>query len=304
MRRAAGFFALTLAVLAGCNCVGRPDVPKELPSEGVVDLSSMSYEQVAQAMNERAERLERFWAATITTVWYIGKQGEDEVDQLDGDLHIVQPNKIALTLEKIGVDGAALGANERFYWFVDLLADDPIASIGTHSKANPDQLADLGVPVHPLDLLLLLGFSKVPERPINPERPLRTTASGGHVVLAAPATWGIVEYTLDPETFEPVRVEIRRGPRQPPVLTADMVGTIPFDDRLDRDKPPVRIPERVVIDVPEIDARVRIRLLGAQSSRRKPDERAFDLGDTLSRYGVRLRRDLDAVHERLRTEDP
>ena len=47
-----------------------------------------------------------------------------------------------------------------------------------------------------------------------------------------------------------------------------------------------------------LDARVQIRFLGAQSSRRRPDERAFDLGETLSRYGVRLKRDLDVVHAR------
>jgi len=264
-----------------------------------VDLSTYSYEQVAATMNERAERLERFWAATITTVWYIGREGEDEVDQLDGDLHIVQPDKIALSLRKIGVDGAALGANERFYWYMELLADDPIAMIGTHAKADPDRLAGLGVPVHPLDLLLLLGFSSVPAEPMNPEQPLRLSPMGSHIVLSAPARWGIVEYKLDPDTLEPVRVEIRRDLKLPPVLTADMLdGTVPFDDRINRELPDVRIPLRVLIDVPELDARVQIRFEGAQSSKRRPDERAFDLGDSLSRHGVRLKRDLDVMHAR------
>lgn len=299
MRRSLAIVLLLFVAAAGCNCASRPDL-SELKG-GDIDLSAVQYTDVAATMNARAERLQRFWAATITTAWYIGKQGEDEVDQLDGDLHIVQPNNIAMTLQKVGVDGAVLGANERFYWYVDLLSDEPIASIGTHERANPDRLSDLGVPVHPLDLLLLLGFSKVPEEPFAP---LRQSPKGGYLVLTAPARWGIVEYSLEPDTFEPVRVQIRRAPRQPAVLTADMQGVVDFDDRLASDLPAVRIPERVLIDVPDIDARVRIRFLGAQVSRRKPDERAFDLGDTLSRHGVRLRRDLDIIHERLRADEP
>lgn len=304
-KRAAYSFTMLLLALAfaGCNFSSRPG-PVDLGGGEKIDLSQYTYDEVAQAVNARAERLQRFWAATITTVWYIGEQGEDEVDQLDGDLHIVQPSSIAMTLEKVGVVGATLGANERFYWYLDLQADDPIASIGTHERANPDQLAELGVPVHPLDLLLLLGFSGIPEEPLDPERPLQRSANGAHLVVAAPARWGIVEYTLDPDTLEPVRVEIRRAPRQPAMLTADMQGTVPFDDRLQRGLAEVRVPERVLIDVPQLDARVRIRFLVPQSSRRKPDERAFDLGDTLSRYDVRLRRDLDVYHERTRTQDP
>lgn len=293
-----------LILLALLGCQSKPDLPTDPQGGRIVDLSEYTYEQVAGAMNARADRLERFWAATITTVWYIGKEGEDEVDQLDGDLHIVQPDKIAMSLEKVGVDGAALGANERFYWYLDLIAEEPIASIGTHERANPDRLADLGVPVHPLDLLLLLGFSAVPEEPMNAARPLKLSANASRIVLTAPARWGLVEYTVDPETFEPLRVVIRREPNLPPVLTADMQGWVEFNDRIDRQLPEVRVPERVLIDVPELDARVRIRFLGAQSSRRKPDERAFDLGDTLSRYGVRLRRDLDVVHQRMQGTEP
>lgn len=297
MRRVLGLALLMVFCAAGCNCATKPK-PGPLDS-GSLDLSAYNYEDVAAVMNERAARLERFWAATITTVWYIGKEGEDEVDQLDGDLHIVQPDKIALSLRKVGVDGAALGANERFYWYMDLLADDPVASIGTHEKADPDRLASLGVPVHPLDLLLLLGFSSVPDEPMDPEQPLKLSPRGGNIVLTAPARWGVVEYTLNPETFEPVRVALKRDASLPPILTADMMpGTVMFTDRVNRDLPDVRIPERILIDVPELDARVRIRLLGAQSSKRRPDERAFDLGDALSRYGVRLKRDLDVMHAR------
>lgn len=304
MRRVVALALLVFFSASGCNCVSRPDRPGPLDGGRAIDLSEFTYEQVASAMNARAARLERFWAATLTMVWYIGKEGENEVEQLDGDLHIVQPDRIALSLQKVGIDGAALGSNERFYWYMDLLADNPIASIGTHAKADPDRLSDLGVPVHPLDLLLLLGFSSVPEQPMNPEQPLRLSPNGGHIVLSAPARWGIVEYSVDPETFEPVRVTIRRSPKLPAVLTADMQGTVPFSDRLNPDLPGVRIPERVLIDVPELDARLRIRLLDAQSSRRRPDERAFDLGDSLSRYGVRLKRDLDVMHARRPTEQP
>ncbi len=245
MRRVLAVSMLVLVCAAGCNCASKPDGPLPLDGGRAVDLSKFDYAQVATAMNERAGRLERFWAATLTRVWYIGKEGENEVEQLDGDLHIVQPDKIALSLQKLGIDGAALGANERFYWYMDLMADDPIAFIGTHEKADPDRLAHLGVPVHPLDLLILLGFSRVPDEPMNPQQPLNLSPNGGHIVLTAPARWGIVEYSLDPETLEPVRVTIRRAPKLPPVLTADMKGTVLFNDRINLDLDAVRSPARV-----------------------------------------------------------
>ena len=295
---------VVLAVLltfAVPGCSPKPPMPADPVGGRTVDLSEYSYEQVANVVNARAERLERFWAATIVKVWYIGKEGENEVDQLDGDIHIVQPDMIAMSLEKVGIDVAALGANERFYWYLDLIADEEVASIGTHERANPDQLASLGVPVHPLDLLLLLGFSTLPDEPLDPDRPLRVSESGRHIVVSAPARWGIVDYLLDPDTFEPIRVEIRRADRLPAVLTADMLeGSIEFQDRVLDGSPKVRIPRRIVIDVPEIEARVQVRFLAPRVRRRKPDERAFDLGDTLSRYGVGLRRDLDVMHDRLR----
>lgn len=298
MRRVIAIALLVLSGVAGCNCAGRPGPPTPMGGEQL-RLADYTYEQVASAMNRRADRLERFWAATITKVWYVGEQGENEVEQLDGDLHIVQPDRIALSLRKVGVDGAALGANKRFYWYVDLLADDPVALIGTHAKADPDRLSQLGVPVHPLDLLLLLGFSRVPAEPMNPDAPLRLSPSGTRLVLIAPARWGIVEYTIDPETFQPDRIEIRRAPGAAPVLTANMLdGEVPFDDRLNRELPEVRIPERVLIDVPDLDAHVQIRFLAAQSNRRRPDERAFDLSETLSRYNIRRTRDLDVEHAR------
>ncbi len=293
---------LVLTALTACSC--KPPVPDDLVGGRAFELSEYNYQQVANVVNERARRLERLWAATIVKVWYIGEQGENEVEQLDGDLHIVQPNKIALSLEKAFVDVAALGANERFYWYLDLITEDGAASIGTHERANPDQLTSLGVPVHPLDLLLLLGFSPIPDEPLDPQRPLRDSDNGRFISVSAPARWGIVEYLLDPDTLEPARVVIRRAPRLPAVLTADMLeGSIEFDDRILDGSPAVQLPRRIVIDVPDIEARVQIRFLDARETRRKPDERAFDLGDTLSRFGVRQRRDLDVMHDRLRDTD-
>lgn len=296
MRRWFAASLLGVLVVAGCNCAGRPDLPTLNGSGRLVNLADHPYEVVASAMNARAERLERLYSAVTVRVWYIGKQGEDEVDQLDGALHVVQPTNIALSLQKVGVDVAALGASTRFYWYMDLLADDPIASIGTHERANPDQLSDLGVPVHPLDLLLLMGHSRVPETPTQGLESLGVSANGTHLLLRAPARWGVVEYTLDPQDYTPVRVTIRRAPRLPPALTSDMLDGIEFVDRTNPDLPPVVVPERMLIDVPALEARVRLRLLDPHASRRRPDERAFDLGDALSRYGIRLRRDLDVAH--------
>lgn len=302
MRRWVGLGIVAWIVLALWGCSSNPPLPKPGGPVGTIDLADHPYEAVARAMNARAARLERFYSAVIVKVWYIGQQGEDEVDQLDGLLHVVQPTRIALNLQKVGVDGAALGANERYYWYMDLLADQRVASIGTHERANPDQLGELGVPVHPLDLLLLLGHSPVPETPMEGPPALVVSPDGGRLLLRAPARWGLVEYTLDPKTYAPVRVALRRAAHLPPALTADMLESIEFIDRANPDRGPLDVARRILIDVPALDARVRIRMLDPHASRRRPDDRAFDLGDALSRYGIRLRRDLDVAHAR-RPED-
>jgi len=289
--------AQTLA--GGCNRAGKPSIPgDQVPiADGPRPLPP--YAEVARAVNARADRLELYWAFVLLKVWYVGEQGEDEVEQLEGDLHVVRPARISLILQKLGVNAAALGANDRYYWWMDLAADEPVASIGTHAMADPDRLSDFGVPVHPLDLLELLGLSPIAQEPpatADVGVPMGYTRGGRLLIVRAPARWGVREYWLDPETYEPRRAVLRRGIGQPPALTAELSEYQPFDDGTDA--PPVRVPKYVLVDVPQLEARVRIRMVAPQAGGRRPDERAFQLADLLARFGVTRRRDLDEVHRR------
>ncbi|MEO1007699.1 MAG: hypothetical protein AAFX79_03985 [Planctomycetota bacterium] len=283
---------MTIAALLAAGCASAPEPPPQPEPVAAVERPLPDYDAVAARINVRSERLERFFAGATTRVWYIGEQGEEETEQLDGYVHMVAPDKISLTLQKLGVDGAVLGSNEQRYWWFDLAEDPPVAAIGTHEKADPDRLGDFYLPVHPLDLILLFGFAPMPERD-DEAAEMRWSPGGERLIVAAEARWGACEYWLDPESLEVQRVVLRRAADEPPVLTADLPIYQEFDDRVSGLPTKVRVPRRMLIDVPALDARARLTISAPRADRRRPDDRAFQLQDALARHGIKAFRDVD-----------
>ena len=156
---------------------------------------------------------------------------------------------------------------------------------GRHELSTLAKTASMGVPVQPLELLVLLGITPLPERarPIRPETP-------GTIELVAPLDkGGAIRWVLDPETDEPVRIDVASGAGVM-VLGSEHERYGFVRDRDDLRARP-RVPGRIFIDVPEIPARVRLALYDPENKDIRPI--AFDFERLVRAFRVDDVRDLD-----------
>lgn len=189
MKRALGPLAcLLMAVLAGA-CAG-PGRPAELPgASGLV-----------AAHNERIERIDRLWARTSVRVEGRDAEGSRFAEQGEGHLQIVTPDRVAVTVGKLGEVYFALGSNESRYWLVDVSnSERRVMLVGEQASATPAKAAALGLPVHPRDIPMLMGLL-----PLEVEALSEPWWDGerGAVAVRVPARWGHAELRYDPRTLE------------------------------------------------------------------------------------------------------
>lgn len=293
----AGSLCLLLAVCAaaipgvgGCQRQRADDGASTLiprPAQGV------TYAQIRDAVNARAARLERLWArATVRVVRPDGEGGQAR-DQGDGFLQIVGARRLSLSIGK-SIDRMYffLGSDEERYWWVDVLdRDRRVAMVGTHERATPARAEEFGVPVHPLDLIELLGIRAIPED--GPE-PIWNGEIGGWVVrapLAGGASWGERRIVVDPVELLPIAVAIVDGEFS--LSAGSRLESYARLDEWEGEGVAPEIPRRVTIELPRIETMVTLDLSAGKGIARLPTDAAFDLDRLLSRERVDDVRDLD-----------
>lgn len=262
---------LSCLVLAGC--AGRdgesgPTEPLGPPP---------TYEAVAGAHNARVARVPRLWARIATTVWYPDEDGKEREEQFEGHLQVIRPDRVSLSFSKVGDEYAALGCNAESYWWVERI-EEPRALVGTHAKATPERMRELGIPVYPLDLIELLGVTELPESGDEPRW------SEGLVEVRVPVRSGTKRMLLDARTLEPARVEI-----------LDEAGRVLVWSELERyrevDTPSLgdepRVPGDAWMYLDDAGVRARIRISEPEAREERPTEAAFDLARKLRAYMVR-----------------
>jgi len=240
-------FLLALAALAPLGCAPGQGGSVERSARAS---ARVSHVEIARAHNERAARLERLWARAAVQMRYTDRDGRRRSEQGEGHLQIVQPAGLALSVGKVGETLFWLGSDdERFWWFE--LGEDSRASVALHENALAPCLGDAALPVHPLDLLDLLGVTPIPAT--SDRAPL--VGPGGRLVVDAPARAGARRLFFDPETLRPVRVELwRSGEREPAVVAA-----LSEDERVDLPATPgvdPRVASRVRVTQRDADAEV------------------------------------------------
>ncbi len=248
-----------------------------------------SYEVLRARYNARCAKIPRLWARVTVRVISVGEDGSRRVDQGDGVLQIVKPSRVSLSVGK-SIDRMYyyLGSDEERFWWVDVMdRGASVALVGTHAGARRERAEEFGVPVHPLDLLELLGISELPEEGAGP---VWNGRLGGWMVEVG-GRWGNRRVVVDPVEFLPIAV-----------VLLDDGGRAAAGSRLESY---VRIDESDASGLhPEMARRVRIGLeglgvevildLGAvKSVGRLPRDIAFDLDGLLRRERVREVRDLD-----------
>jgi len=245
--------------------------------------AGVSYAELASAHNARATRLGRLWARAAVQLKYTDREGVERREQGEGHLQVIQPSRLALSVGKLGEVLFWLGSDERMFWWFEL-GDASRASVALHENATRPCAGELALPVHPLDLLDLLGVTPLPER----------SASGvvvdgaGRYVVDVPARVGARRVFFDAESRRPVRVEIWRAGETSPAVRAEL-------SEYER----VNVPGVGGVD-PRVASRVRVRHLesgsemvlflsdmndGSRSGRLEPI--AFDFGGLLDAHAPR-----------------
>ncbi len=200
-----------LALLVGCAADG----PARSSDERLAAASSVTRLEIAERHNARTARLDRLWSRAAVQLRYADRDGKLRREQGEGHLQVVQPAKLALSVGKVGEVIFWLGSDERRFWWFEL-GENSRAGVALHENATAPCIGDAALPVHPLDLLDLLGVTPIPASggaaPMVDRR--------GQLVIDAPAQGGARRLFFDPETLRPVRIELwRAGEREPAVYS-------------------------------------------------------------------------------------
>src|SRR5690606_20224884 len=107
--------------------------------------------------NANLQRLERVWSrATVELRWR--EDGKRRLEQGEGHLILALPDRLAMSIGKLGGVSLWAGADKDHYWLFNLLdANDKHVHVGMHALARVgDQRGPL--PFRPIDLPRLLGL--------------------------------------------------------------------------------------------------------------------------------------------------
>ncbi len=246
--------------------------------------STPEYVAIAAAYNQRVAPLDRLWCTTTETFWFPNEEGEQERAQVEGHLQYLSPSRFSLTFEKVGELQAALGCNERSYWWIEL-GQQKRARIGEQSRASPTRIAKLGLPVHPLDLVETLGITPLP--PPGGDEEVRWSDDGKSLVVTVAGRLGRRRFWLEPGSFEPSRIDLLDAHGEAAVsavLTRYESVTMPPG------APAVpRMATRIEAGAQNNGKplRVRLTLYDPLVSSAKPKAAAFDLDVLRKAYGIK-----------------
>lgn len=261
---------LLAAALSACQTTRAPDAapPRGAPA---------SYEVIAAAYNARTERLSRLWARSTVRFSARDENGKRVNEQGEGYLQIVLPDRMLLSIGAY-VDRMYLylGCNSDRYWWINTLDEgQEFALVGDMARASRETSARLGMPVHPLDLLELIGITGLPPEP----RGTTWSEDGLRVRVEVPARWGSRRIEVNPVTFEPERIELH-GPAGE--LVARAILSSHQNVKAEGGGLPPTLASRIVIDMPALEAEVILDIREGENSPRRPKTQVFDL-ETLIR---------------------
>lgn len=242
-----------------------------------------AYDEVAAAFNRRVAPLERLWCTTTLQAWYPNEKGKQDRAQVEGRLGYIRPHRVSLTMEKLGEMYGALGCNEREYWWLER-NEERLARVGEMVKVSPERIAQLGLPVHPLDLVEAVGLSPLPET----GGATRWSEDGKSIVVTTPGRLGERRMWLDSSRFEPSRVELTGGVGgSEAVMSAELASYQPVV------LPPgsadsVRMATRITARSRVRDGELRVVLtLGEPEVRKdRPRDAVFELERLLAAYRI------------------
>lgn len=258
------------------------------------------YSAVAARYNERAGLLQKLWGRTQVQIRYTDDEGDRRFEQGEGFLSIDQPERVALSVGKLGETLFWLGCDGERYWSIDLTGKEPRAYVGRHDGAARQGHSvgagggGLAATVSPRDFPRLLGIEVLPTgggvmqwsedgRLLGVVVPI---VGAGGVVGGRQRVW------LDPESLEPRLVELYDGRG-----TATLVAQI---NELDFVAVPgvggvgPKAASRTRIGHLASGSSLTVTLAGMEGGTRRIKPEAFDLTKLMVALGVERVVDVDA----------
>jgi hypothetical protein len=259
--------AALAALLSGCAGPARHQ-PGATVARGPVP----TYEEVAAAYNRRVEPLDRLWARTVIRVWFVNQEGKEQQEQLEGHLQYLRPDRLLLTFDKVGTTYAALGSNDQKYWWIETRGDRK-AWVGQHEEATPELIAQLGLPVHPLEFVELLGITPLPVRAPGARV---EWSEDGRLRVTAPGRMGERRLWLDPQRWVPLRVDVL-GTGGEVVISAELTRYQAVAVRSPIGHWNPEVPGELQAQQDRAKLRVRMTLFDPETAGARPKASAFDL---------------------------
>lgn len=268
--RLLGTAALLAALLSGlCGCQP-PDLWKQdqrLPVE-----PAASYQQVVRRVNENSVLMNfTLDARGDARAQYLGRTGKPE--PFDGTVKMLfrRPRDLYMKIEhSLGGDVMQIGSNSVEFWVWKKLNDDRYWW-GRHDQMDEEAAAEL--PIHPEDVVEIVGLSRLPEETHPDTGPLFTVHADTYLLtfLAADAEGHI-------HPVRNVRID-----RREPYLIREMEYLSPAGRILTRARvtdyqlipgTAVRVPHLIRIDWPARDEFLQMKLVQMQRYEDDPT-RAF-----------------------------
>ena len=280
----AALLACALSLNAG-GCKSGPGTRGDKPAKRG---PAPAYIDAADRFNAVVASYDHLWTPVALRVRYRDQEsGNMTEDLLDGHLQAITPDRVALRIDKLSETYAYLGCDSTRYWWIDVKAGAAI--VGTHEKATPEALADFDIPVHPLDLIALLGIV-----PVDPAGygATRWSTDGASLGILSRARFGNKLVWVDPETYEPRAVEITDENGRTTLRSAiTRPERIPIDGDSDSK---ARIATQYDVTFEGSDFALGVRLQEPQNRRERMRPAAFNMDTVLKTYRVKDIIDVDA----------
>jgi len=183
-----------------------------------------AYAEVAARQNERVGRITHFWSAADFTMQWRDDEDKLRTETGEGYLMFVPPRRTGLVFKKLSETYLWLGSDEERFWLF-AGGEDSVAYVGRHENAFDPKADPLPMTIQPTELADLLGVFPFPDpaategEGIRVERPaslILHTATGRKVrtpnvtgwLVRIDGPWGERRVYLDPQTYQPIRVEL------------------------------------------------------------------------------------------------
>ncbi len=299
-----------LAVLAGCdNAKDQPVHVLKKPVPG--------YTETARRYNADIAALDTLWCRATTQMRYTDEQGDKRIEQGEGHLQVQRPDRVALSIGKVGRTLFWMGCDNERYWWMDLSGDTHVASVGRHdgparaaaARTNEGGPGGMVGSVSPRAVSRVLGIVPLPEKGGTVD----WSPDGRQLLLTAPiegdagVSGARQRVWVDPEKNIATRVQLLGAPPAPgkagvPELAAEL-SEEQFVELVDKPGPKPGVAGKVFVTHPASGTEIRLFLDGLESGGTRIKPAAFNFEQLCKALRVDRVIDLDE-RQRARQRGP